>query len=405
MRPHLFYAATEHDIPGASSASWMRARKGSTVARRTVREGSPRGLHPLLRVTAATEGKRTLQLTEETSQQLAIEAPGVAHGTLRVNLAYLERVRRRRALFHFLYERDQRARMARELLRRQVAGRAQRRRVIRVNKALVSFWGYPAVPAAGTKLCVPLRVLWFKKTIKKALRARLAPRTNQIGLMALLPKNTIMVLLPSSAAATAKAKAWVAQQLQTDSYTTNQSTGSRAARLSEIEKLAIDVADLEKQVRKRRARARTTPAAIFPTESPIPAAASSIWSTQARIAKNLRSTLRAGSPRRGARPAHVPRRSSTSPRRRRADDDDDDAFDEMQSGLDALREKRDKARQRNSRPKRRRSRPNSELAKCLETLERAAQRRSAARRGEDEGARPGRLRGRRPSATRSPFEV
>ena len=41
-----------------------------------------------------------------------------------------------------------------------------------------------------------------------------------------------MVLLPSSAAATAKAKAWVAQQLQTDSYTTNQSTGSRAARLS-----------------------------------------------------------------------------------------------------------------------------------------------------------------------------
>ena len=64
-----------------------------------------------------------------------------------------------------------------------------------------------------------------------------------------------MVLLPSSAAATAKAKAWVAQQLQTDSYTTNQSTGSRAARLSEIEKLAIDVADLEKQVAQARKRA------------------------------------------------------------------------------------------------------------------------------------------------------
>ena len=32
------------------------------------------------------------------------------------------------------------------------------------------------------------------------------------------PKTITMVLLPSSAAATAKAKAWVAQQLQTDSY-------------------------------------------------------------------------------------------------------------------------------------------------------------------------------------------
>ena len=64
-----------------------------------------------------------------------------------------------------------------------------------------------------------------------------------------------MVLLPSSAAATAKAKAWVAQQLQTDSYTTNQSTGSRAARLSELEKLAVDVADLEKQVIQARKRA------------------------------------------------------------------------------------------------------------------------------------------------------
>ena len=73
------------------------------------------------------------------------------------------------------------------------------------------------------------------------------------------------------------------------------------------------------------------------------------------------------------------------PRRRRADDDDD-AFEEMQSGLDALREKRDKARQRELKAEAQTKQAELELAKCLETLERAAQRRSAARRGEDEGA-------------------
>ena len=80
-----------------------------------------------------------------------------------------------------------------------------------------------------------------------------------------------MVLLPSSAAATAKAKAWVAQQLQTDSYTTNQSTGSRAARLSEIEKLAIDVADLEKQVIQARKRADYDKARVLELRCAFPA--------------------------------------------------------------------------------------------------------------------------------------
>ena len=166
-----------------------------------------------------------------------------------------------------------------------------------------------------------------------------------------------MVLLPSSAAATARAKAWVAQQLQTDSYTTNQSTGSRAARLSEIEKLAIDVADLEKQVAQARKRADYARRAREGTR------------TKARAAARM--------------PHDAP---PPPPRRRKADDDDDDAFDEMQSGLDALREKRDRARQRELRAEAQTKQAELELATCLETLERAAQRRSAARRGEDGGA-------------------
>ena len=165
-----------------------------------------------------------------------------------------------------------------------------------------------------------------------------------------------MVLLPSSAAATAKAKAWVAQQLQTDSYTTNQSTGSRAARLSEIEKLAIDVADLEKQVQQARKRA-----------------------DYARRA-------RAGTRTKAKAAARMPHDAPPPPPRRRRADDDDDAFEEMQSGLDALRDKRDKARQRELKAEAQTKQAELELAKCLETLERAAQRRSAARRGEDEGA-------------------
>ena len=166
-----------------------------------------------------------------------------------------------------------------------------------------------------------------------------------------------MVLLPSSAAATAKAKAWVAQQLQTDSYTTNQSTGSRAARLSEIEKLAVDVADLEKQVQQARKRAD--------------------YARRARAGTRTKAKAAARMPHDAPPPP---------PRRRRSVEDDDDAFDEMQSGLDALREKRDKARQRELKAEAQTKQAELELAKCLETLERAAQRRSAARRGEDEGA-------------------
>ena len=165
-----------------------------------------------------------------------------------------------------------------------------------------------------------------------------------------------MVLLPSSAAATAKAKAWVAQQLQTDSYTTNQSTGSRAARLSEIEKLAVDVADLEKQVIQARKRAD--------------------YARRAR--EGTRTKAKAA--------ARMPHDAPPPPPRRRKADDDDDAFDEMQSGLDALREKRDRARQRELRAEAQTKQAEAELATCLETLERAAQRRSAARRGEDGGA-------------------
>ena len=165
-----------------------------------------------------------------------------------------------------------------------------------------------------------------------------------------------MVLLPSSAAATAKAKAWVAQQLQTDSYTTNQSAGSRAARLSELEKLAVDVADLEKQVQQARKRAD--------------------YARRAR--EGTRTKAKAA--------ARMPHDAPPPPPRRRKADDDDDAFEEMQSGLDALREKRDKARQRELRAEAQTKQAERELATCLETLERAAQRRSAARRGEDGGA-------------------
>ena len=157
-----------------------------------------------------------------------------------------------------------------------------------------------------------------------------------------------MVLLPSSAAATAKAKAWVAQQLQTDSYTTNQSTGSRAARLSELEKLAVDVADLEKQVAQARKRAD--------------------YARRAR--EGTRTKAKAA--------ARMPHDAPPPPPRRRKADDDDDAFDEMQSGLDSLREKRDQARQRELRAEAQTKQAELELAKCLETLERAAQRRSAA---------------------------
>lgn len=167
-----------------------------------------------------------------------------------------------------------------------------------------------------------------------------------------------MPLAPSSAAATAKARAWVTQQLQTDSYTTNQSSGSRAARQSEVEKLAITVADLEKQVETARKRADYARRAREGTR------------TKTRAAARM--------------PLDAP---PAPPRRVRADsDDDDDAFGDLERGLDSLREKRDKARQRELQAEAQTKHAEAQLEKCLETLERAAQRRSAARRGEDGGA-------------------
>ena len=119
-----------------------------------------------------------------------------------------------------------------------------------------------------------------------------------------------MVLLPIQRRRDGESQGLVAQQLQT-THTTNQSTGSRAARLSEIEKLAVDVADLEKQVAQARKRA-----------------------DYARRA-------RAGTRTRQKRPRAYHDAPPPPPRRRKADDDEDDAFDEMQSGLDSSREKRD----------------------------------------------------------------
>ena len=128
----LFYAATEHDYPRCIVPLLdVGAESSVDILRRTVQDGSPRGLHPLLRVPPATDASfdmRCLLNSWRPRAKLPRE--------MRVNLAYLERVDAAGGISR--YERDQRRKLV-SLLRRHVAPRAPDD----VLHVIVSFWGHP----------------------------------------------------------------------------------------------------------------------------------------------------------------------------------------------------------------------------------------------------------------------
>ena len=102
-------------IPGASNRSSMLVPAGASTCCVGRWDGSPRGLHPLLRIPPATDanlGRWWLRDMDEYGLHF--------RERMRVNLAYLERVDAAGGIF--LYERDQQRRLV-SLLRRHVAPR------------------------------------------------------------------------------------------------------------------------------------------------------------------------------------------------------------------------------------------------------------------------------------------
>ena len=128
----LFYAATDQKYPRCIEPLLDAGARGSLdVLRRAVGSGSPRGLHPLLRIPPATDanlGRWWLRDMDEYGLHF--------RERMRVNLAYLERLDAAGGIF--LYERDQQRRLV-SLLRRHVAPHAPDD----VLHVIVSFWGHP----------------------------------------------------------------------------------------------------------------------------------------------------------------------------------------------------------------------------------------------------------------------
>ena len=137
----LFYAATEHKHPRCIVPLLDAGAEASVdILRRAVQEGSPRGLHPLLRVPPATDANFNMRRFLD-SRELLLDVDGwrlwaYDRKAMRVNLAYLERVVAAGGIFR--YERDERRRLV-TLLRRHVAPRAPDD----VLHVIVSFWGHP----------------------------------------------------------------------------------------------------------------------------------------------------------------------------------------------------------------------------------------------------------------------
>ena len=137
----LFYAATEHKHPRCIVPLLDAGAEASVdILRRTVQDGSPRGLHPLLRVPPATDANFNMRRFLD-SRELLFDVDGLRlrghdRKAMRVNLAYLERVVAAGGIFR--YERDERLRLV-SLLRRHVAPRAPDD----VLHVIVSFRGHP----------------------------------------------------------------------------------------------------------------------------------------------------------------------------------------------------------------------------------------------------------------------
>ena len=137
----LFYAVTEHKHPRCIVPLLDAGAEASVdILRRAVQEGSPRGLHPLLRVPPATDANFNMRRFLD-SRELLLDVDGwrlwaYDRKAMRVNLAYLERVVAAGGIFR--YERDERRRLV-SLLRRHVAPRAPDD----VLHVIVSFWGHP----------------------------------------------------------------------------------------------------------------------------------------------------------------------------------------------------------------------------------------------------------------------
>ena len=137
----LFYAATEHKHPRCIEPLLAAGAEASVeILRRTVQDGSPRGLHPLLRVPPATDANFNMRRFLD-SRELLFDVDGwrlwaYDRKAMRVNVAYLERVVAAGGIV--LYERGERRKLV-SLLRRHVAPRAPDD----VLHVIVSFWGHP----------------------------------------------------------------------------------------------------------------------------------------------------------------------------------------------------------------------------------------------------------------------
>jgi hypothetical protein len=142
----LFYAATKHKYPRCIGPLLDAGALSSvSILRRTVEVGSPRGLHPLLRVRPASHPNRSISFNGETLSINCIRGllyldmwrhgphdPKVRRG----NLAYLKRVDAAGGITP--YEGNQQRALV-SLLRRHVAPRAPDD----VLHVIVSFWGHP----------------------------------------------------------------------------------------------------------------------------------------------------------------------------------------------------------------------------------------------------------------------
>ena len=137
----LFYAATGHKHPRCIVPLLDAGAEASVeILRRTVEEGSPRGLHPLLRVPPATDANFNMRRFLD-SRRLVLGNPRHSWVTydpraMRVNLPYLERVDAAGGIV--LYERDMRRKLV-SILRRHVAPRVPDD----VLHVIMSFWGHP----------------------------------------------------------------------------------------------------------------------------------------------------------------------------------------------------------------------------------------------------------------------
>jgi len=137
----LFYAATEHKHPRCIVPLLDAGAEASVeILRGTVYDGSPRGLHPLLRVPPATDANFNMRRFLD-SRELLFDVDGwrlwaYDRKAMRVNVAYLERVVAAGGIV--LYERGERRKLV-SLLRRHVAPRAPDD----VLHVIVSFWGHP----------------------------------------------------------------------------------------------------------------------------------------------------------------------------------------------------------------------------------------------------------------------